>query len=139
MKEHAMSKESSGSAPWKPVVVGVVVGVLAMLAFLLLFAVVLTMKDFSDSALMPMSTVTCGLAAFLAGFSASKANGKQGMLTGLATGAALFVLLLLIGLFVSGVAFTYWTGIKFAVLLIAAALGGVTGVNTRSKRKFKLK
>ena len=138
-RKESASKDTFTSSALKPIITGTVAGLIVLALFLLLFAVVLSMKDLPLSAYKPITSVGCAIAALVAGFFASKIHQKQGLLIGMACGVALFVLIFLIGLIAGGTPLSFWTAVKFAVLIISGCVGGILGVNFRIKRKFKLK
>lgn len=81
------------------------------------------------------SLALCG-GCFAAAFSVSNRRRRRGLFTGAVCGAAMFLLILALGLiFVRR--FTYGGFIsKFAMIIACSAMGGIIGVNAKANYKF---
>ena len=119
-----------------PILIGSGIGVVVILLLLVLFSLILTISDFGSGVLMPMSTVCVGFGALAAGFAASKINGKNGFITGMMSGAVLYVLFLLISLIVSGGAISMVSFFRLIIMLVCSAIGGILGINLKRKKKY---
>ncbi|MBQ3133312.1 MAG: TIGR04086 family membrane protein [Clostridia bacterium] len=130
-----MRKSYENASFWQktgwPVLWGVAVGGVLCILLLLLMAAVMTGIDVPQSAITPLA-LTAGAAGALVGGAVSGWLGKtRGWLSGLLTGAVLFVIIAL-----AGSVFSLTTGwshqlLKAAILLIGGMAGGVVGVNLR--------
>ena len=117
----------------RPLGLGLCVGVVCCTLLLLLAAVLLNTADIPHGAAVPLAVSAAGLGAFAAGLTASLLTGRRGLLTGALCGTLLYLLLLLVGLARTGGADGGYALIKWAVLTVCGAVGGLIGVN-RKKR-----
>ena len=126
--DHAPARLSS----WlRPVLTGVSVGVVAATLFLLLFALLIYKLPIPTAAVTPLAVAAMGLGGFAGGFAAGVSAKQRGLLVGAVCGTLLFFVLLIAGLARGdGVAWGY-AAIKWAVLTVCSAAGGVLGVNRR--------
>ena len=111
--------------------IGVLFGIIAMLAAYILFAVAATAVDLPKTVLSGMAIAGLAIAGFVAGYFAAHMLGSRGLLSGLAAGAILAALFLLFSLVVFRGGFTILLLIKLIVLLLLAAVGGIFGVNKK--------
>lgn len=121
---------------WRAVLIGTGVGAVVTTLMLFLMAFVLTLRDFSLSSAAVFSCIALGIGGFVGGFAASKKLGSRGMVIGSVTGAALYVLILIASLIVSESGITAFSLIKAVIVIVSAALGGITGVNLEKKKKY---
>lgn len=133
-----MGKEIKYNLSEKAVIYGlsVLVGVIVSVLSLLLSAGLCLAADLSELASSTLSSVCAGTGAFVAGFIASKKIGKGGIINGLSCGGLLYLLILFLSLFISEGGFTLITLFHSLVTLLSAAIGGVLGVNSNSKRRM---
>ena len=113
----------------KPVLIGCAAGAVATFLILLVFALVLTMKDMPSGAMTIMSSTAAGIGALVAGFCASKLYGKNGLFIGGISGLVLFAMVLLISMIISSSGFSVYSLFKLLIMVVFAAIGGVMGVN----------
>lgn len=115
---------------------GLLAGLATVAVGMLICAFVLTRRDFPESAAVPMGTACIALGAGVAGFVTARIRRSQGMIVGAMTGAAMFLLLLIVSIFVSGTQFTVATPVRLMLCVALSALGGILGVNLAAKRKM---
>ncbi|MBQ2676647.1 MAG: TIGR04086 family membrane protein [Clostridia bacterium] len=131
------TKNSSGIlSVFKPILWGVLAGAVVTVIFMFLFAAVLTFSDMSDSAAAVMSMISLAVGSLAAGFVASKLFGKNGLFVGVATGAVLFIIVMIVSMLLSSTGFTIQSVIKLVLTLISGAVGGVAGVNLKKRKKI---
>lgn len=113
-------------------------GILAFLAVLLLFALLMTRADLSDQTIAWGASLALGAGAWTGAFFQTRKKRRQGFITGL-----------LWGLFFFGCAFLF-SGLsggppgaaffqKLIFSLICGGIGGVMGVNTRPYRLSRIR
>ncbi|MEG1158206.1 MAG: TIGR04086 family membrane protein [Oscillospiraceae bacterium] len=127
--------ESHTGSYAKPLLAGVIAGVLTMAAVLLLCAAVLACFALPPAVMRTMGLLTVISGGFFGGLIAASAIGKKGFLVGLSIGVILALMLT--------VASVLWlksmpsaeSFSKLAVLIVSAMIGGVLGVNHPHKRK----
>lgn len=109
------------------------IGVLAVCLFV--FGEIAVKVDVSDGIMSVMAQISLAAGCFAAAYSAAKCRGRNGLLSGLCCGAAVFALIFLLGIIFAG---SFSAGGFISKLLAVAACsaaGGVLGVN--SKKKFR--
>lgn len=119
----------------KSVLFGTVAAVCITVIVLFLAAIIITVAGVSSRFASPISSVALAIGSILGGrFSASK-NGKKGLLCGLLTGLAIFLIITVTGMFLNN-NFSLMTLIHFVVIFLASGIGGILGVNKSQKRKI---
>lgn len=135
MKSH--KEETAVLQKWvRPMLFGAVAGALTCLAVLLLLAALLAARDVPQTAVTPMAVAAAAIGAFVGGFVAAKIAGEKGWLFGAACGLLLFLLILVAG----GLSMLRdirgsMLLTKLGVMLAAAAVGGMAGVNLGHSRR----
>ncbi|MBQ1284390.1 MAG: TIGR04086 family membrane protein [Clostridia bacterium] len=120
----------------RPMLVGTAVGAGVTAAIIMLCALFFVIRDMPTSAAMPIALVAAGIGSFLGGVAAAKTMKEQGIIIGALCGVALFSVTFIISLFVSGGTFTIFTPMRFVIMTLSSALGGILGVNSSAKRKM---
>lgn len=115
----------------RPIGVGLCVGVVTATLLLLGAAVVLWQVDIPRGAVAPLAVATAAIGALVAGVVAALCAGKRGLLTGAACGTMMALILLLVGLARSGGVDVGYTALKWAVMTLCGAIGGLIGVNRK--------
>ena len=119
----------------KPFIFGTVSGTVLILILFALFAVAITKFSISAGILSLLVVIAGGLGAFVAGYIASRIIGRKGLVIGLVSGV-IFVIILAISSLASAGSFGGGQSLtKFIVILAAAALGGVLGVNSKKSHR----
>ncbi len=122
------------ATPWlsrlKPILIGLCVGVITATLLLLLCALLIYRMDLPDGAVSPMALSAVGLGSLGGGIAVGLSAKQNGLLMGAVCGTLLYLLLLIIGLARGGVAPAY-AFLKWAVLTVCSAAGGVWSVNRR--------
>ncbi len=128
-------EEPQWLAVWaKPLGIGALVGVVTCLVSLLGMAALLLTQDTPQTFVSPLALVALVVGCFVGGVVAARCAGQNGWLMGLSCGGVLFLLLL----FGSGFAMLRSTAmhplLKLAIMLLSAAVGGIVGINLKSRR-----
>lgn len=128
-------------APFSPVQflksagIGAGIGILSIIIILTLLAFFMTVRDVPHIMVEPLAATAAAAGGMIGGLTASRLLGEKGLVTGLLAGVAIFIPIVvfsfLAGCFKVGASIS----LKLATILLAAAVGGVMGVNTRKKRK----
>lgn len=135
MKERSSARREGGlPTPVRAVIIGCISGAAACAVFTALFSLFLLKVDAADSVAAGLAAAVAGLSAFTAGFFSARVMHKNGLFIGLAGGAALFVLIGIIGAF-SGAEFSSRTVLRLCIMSVCGILGGIIGVNIRKKLK----
>ena len=129
---HTHNRAPDHLSPWlRPVLTGVSVGVVCATLLLLLFALLIYKLPIPTAAVTPLAVTAMGLGGFAGGFAAGLSGRQRGLLMGAICGTLLLLVLLIAGLIRGdGVAWGY-AAVKWAVLTVCSAAGGVLGVHRR--------
>ena len=120
----------------KPLIVGTITAIIVTVSIILISALFFVIRDMPKTAAMPIALVASGLGSFVGAVAAAKTMREQGIIIGGLTGFTVFALSLIISLFASDGPLTAFTVIKFIVMTLSGALGGILGVNSAAKRKM---
>ena len=130
MKPHDKSV-SLWQSLWRPLVLGLCVGVVCCTLWLLLAAMLVNAIDVPQEVIAPLAVCAAGLGAFAAGLTAGLVTGCRGLLWGAVCGALLYLILLCAGLIRSGGVDGGYALVKLAALTICGAAGGLLAVNRK--------
>ncbi|MDL2247855.1 TIGR04086 family membrane protein, partial [Bacteroides sp. OttesenSCG-928-J23] len=119
----------------KPVLLSVALGVLVCTALLLLLSLVLSTQNVPQSMVSPMAIFAVSAGGFAAGFGCAKMLRNKGLACGAVCGAVLSVVVLLASFSLPENTFGALALLKIAFIMLSAMLGGVMGVNTKSRRR----
>jgi putative membrane protein (TIGR04086 family) len=115
---------------------GVLSGFAVSSVFLCIFAFVFVgLKTIPQEAVSLFSLISAGLGAFSGGYVAVKFTKEKGMFFGMLVGFSLFFALLLISVSVVSEPFTLESLVKLFLMLLFGAIGGIVGVNKKSRYK----
>ena len=133
-----MDKEIKYNVSEKIVIYSIAVLVGALISFfaLLLFAALCLYLDLQENYSFFVSGVCLAIGGFNSGFLSSKKLKKKGILNGFVCGMFLYLIVLIISLFFRESGVTSNTLYRFLLTIIASMMGGVIGVNFKSKRKY---
>lgn len=119
----------------RPVLWGILSSAATCALLLLILSGFLTLRDVPLRFIDPIMVAAISLSCFAGGWLAARMARERGMLMGLACSGALFLLLILCGLPLTGGRFTTLLPVKLFGMLLGGAAGGVLGVNRRVRRK----
>lgn len=117
-------------------VIASLIGVIIMFCGILLAAAVCLACDLPDSFSPTISVVAMGLGTFFAGFLAAKKIKSAGIINGAATGGIIYLLIFFASLILSGSGFSMVTVYHLLIALLSAAIGGIAGVNSLSRKRL---
>lgn len=119
----------------KPVAISCLSGAAISTAILLVFALVMSVRDVPAVLINPLACAAIAVGSFFAGFLCAKMLRQRGMLFGALCGILMFGILLFTSLTLTGDAFGWIVLIKLVIVMTSAMIGGVIGVNTRRRRR----
>ena len=119
----------------RPVLVGVAIGAAVCAGVLLLLSVVLSARNVPHSLIDPMATFAISAGALVAGYCCTKIVRRAGLAYGALCGGVFCLLIMLAGIGLQEGSFGLGAVFKITFMMISAMLGGVLGVNTRSRRR----
>lgn len=136
MRTGQSRRDSAGFARFlRPVLVGTAAGMLGASQVLVLFSLLLSLRDIPQMAIGPMASAAVGLGALLGGFVSAKLLGERGLLAGFFSGLLFFVLLMAAGLLLFGGELGPVAFVRFLIAVVCASLGGFWGVRSKGRRK----
>lgn len=112
----------------------VVVGFFVIMGCLFMFSLIVSKIDLPKGALAVFSTIALCVGAFSGGLTCAKRRGKNGLLFGVATGVAMFVVIFVLSLFFARTAVTFTAASKLFWTIVFGAVGGIVGVNSKSRK-----
>lgn len=119
----------------KPLLVGTIAGALTAVLMLLLCALAVSCFSLPTAAMRIMAILTVAAGGFAGGYGAARVFRKKGLLIGVAVGVILALILTVAGVLFTKEAPAMQSLTKFAILIAAAMIGGILGVNAKSKRR----
>ena len=129
------TQESKSKLLVKAVGISVLLGAACIAVLLLLFSIVMVTNDVPAFAIDICTSVSLGLGTLLAGYLAARILRSNGIVVGAVTAAVLFAVLFFISLIFVYRAITIVMLTKFAICLICGIIGGILGVNHKSKKR----
>ena len=136
MSTRGQGAESAGMARCiRPVTVSVFLGAVCCSLALLAFSFLMSVQNIPQSAVEPMAIFALVFGSFVAGFTCAKSMRENGLAYGALCGAVLTLLVILSGLTVTGNRFDLPIVFRIVLIMFAAMLGGVMGVNAKKRRK----
>ena len=122
----------------RPYILGVFTAALINIAIVALCSFMFSVsKTFSPEAVLGVVIGADVICAFVGGYVAEKIKKEKGIVCGAIVGGILFILVLTGGMISGFEEVTYRTVLSFGILLIFGALGGIKGVNRKTRIKIK--
>lgn len=137
MHSYTISLKSVFSAV-RPYILGVFSAAIINVAIIALCsALFASSKIFSQDVVLGVIIGADVVCAFVGGYIAARIKKEKGIVCGAVVGGILFILVLTGGMISGFEEVTYRTVLSFGVLLIFGALGGIKGVNRKTRIKIK--
>ena len=136
MKGKFSDSPSAFEASLKPIVRGIIVGIVVIAILFVLFALVMSFNILPISAATVVSSIAIAAGSFLSGFFSAKKLTKNGLIIGTICGFLLFILFTIIGIAAFGSAPGASTLIRLLIFVTSGAIGGIIGVGNTNKRKI---
>lgn len=102
--------------------------------FIFAFSAIMYFSNLSNELSPVLATISVASGVLVAAFYAAKKVGSKGYLVGLAVGGTTFLIILLISLVVDSGGITINTVFHLIIVMLAALIGGISGVNKRGKK-----
>lgn len=127
-------EESTLVSKWvRPLLFGLVAGLLGCAGLLVLCAAIMAMQDIPQMAVTPLAVVAAAVGSVIGGFTCARITRSRGLLGGAACGVLLYFLIMIMGFSVLQDIRGWYALIKLLVMVIGGAVGGVLGVNKRRR------
>ena len=136
MKGKFSDSPSAFEVSLKPIVRGIIVGIVVIAILFVLFALVMSFNILPISAATVVSSIAIAAGSFLSGFFSAKKLTKNGLIIGTICGFLLFILFTIIGIAAFGSAPGASTLIRLLIFVTSGAIGGIIGVGNTDKRKI---
>ena len=121
----------------KSILIGSLCAVLTQIILLCIVSLVMiSTKKLFSGALDYIMIAVSGLGALVGGFVSAKLNRGAGLIVGLITGFAVFIILTAAALINSSSPLSVLSLIRFAVMLLGGAAGGILGIREKTKIKI---
>ena len=124
-----LMSETNGARLLISSAIGAGIGVLCAAVLIFVMAAVLAVGNIPAVLIMPLATAALAIGGFTSGTAASKLSKSRGMACGAIAGTLFFLLVWASGGIIGEAAFGAVTAIKAGIMILAAALGGIIGVN----------
>lgn len=135
MKSERGSNSGGAAAILRPVVLGLMAGIIASMLALMLFSAVFVSRGLSDAAVMPLAIASMCIGAFLGGFIAARSHGVNGLLAGGLAGFLFFLVLYAVGAIMQQIDLGTLALVKLLACVLCGCIGGILGVNSSHKRR----
>lgn len=109
--------------------IGAGIGTLCAAVLIFAMAAILAIGSIPTALIIPLVTAALAFGGFAAGIAAAKLSKSRGMVCGAIAGALFFLLVWASGGIIGKAAFGAITAIKAGIMILAAAFGGIIGVN----------
>ena len=130
-----MKKENTG-LNFKIPLTAALICIAITTVFMVVFALLMYIAQIGSEYSPVLATVSLAAGAFASAFYAARKIGKRGLFTGFVTGIIIFIAVTLISLIVDKGGITYNTLFHLIIIMLSALIGGVMGVNKKSKRNY---
>ncbi len=118
------------------ITVGIVISVAVSVVLILLFALLLTIGNFSESIAFPLSSLSLGIGCFFGSRYTAKRIQEKGYLCGIINGGAVFVFNMILSIIINGFSFTALSVIRLIIVMLLGVIGGITGINTHNSGRL---
>ena len=118
-----------------PVLFGTAIGLLGTTIILTGFALLLTLQDIPQGAILPLAIGAVGIGTFLGGYVCARIAGEKGLVYGFLSGLLYYLILTALSLAIMHFSLDASQAVKFGIALAASCVGGIIGVNGKGKRR----
>ncbi len=114
-----------------PLLAGIVFSVIWLAAGALILSLLLHLTSLKEGNLDTYTLLVHGISALFGGLTAGKRSAKRGWYSGALVGALYFIIIIIISFLAANTSITLHSLVMLAVVLLAAAFGGMVGVNLK--------
>jgi putative membrane protein, TIGR04086 family/integral membrane protein, TIGR04097 family len=134
MKTVAEAKQVKARGYVTPVLWGILGAFVASILLLALFSILMTVRDMPNGVISPFACVSISFGAAFGGFITTRLFQSRGLVMGMITGFIFFITLYLAGIIVQQAELNGLLLLKVSLSVVFGGIGGISGVNMRSKR-----
>lgn len=121
---------------FRPMIFGSIAGFAVILILLVIISLILSTGIVSIESSSLLASVSVAIGSFIAGLTAAKKSGKNGLLNGFFAGFILFLMFTSVSLMAFKNTPTAATLIRLILFVIGGSIGGIMGVGSSDKRKI---
>lgn len=133
-RTHLRHRKGVKLNPLMLVVIAGAVGYAVVFAVITLFSAVSSRVTPNDSVMSVFTALALFIGAYTGGYISAKNRHKNGLLMGICCGMFMFLIILIVGIFISGRSNGFGAPVKFFITVIAGGVGGIIGVNSTTFR-----
>ena len=130
MSKNNLSKDNK----WILIIKSAVMLIISSAIFMALFSALMYFLELDKDYSPIFATVSVAIGCFLTAYFTSGKIGQKGLITGLITGLSVFILITVISLIFDKGTVTSNTLFHFIIFVLSSLIGGVMGVNKKSKK-----
>lgn len=121
----------------KAILLSTVIMVISCAALLALLALIFSKTGTLPKNIIPvLITGVCALSAFLGGLAASWCSREKGILFGLIAGGIFSIVVIFVSVVIFQSSFSAASAVRVAAIILSGCIGGILGVNRKTKVKF---
>lgn len=110
------------------------IGFAVVFLIVIVFAYLITKIDAADTVISVMTSAALCAGAYAGGFISAKKRRKNGLLMGVLCGLFMFFVIFIISTFFAQTISGFSGSAKLVMTLVFGAIGGIVGVNSKSRR-----
>ena len=114
--------------------VSALIGFSVVFLLIIIFAYLITKIDAADTVVSVMTSAALCVGAYAGGFISARKRRKNGLFMGVLCGIFMFFVIFIISTFFAQTISGFSGSAKLIMTLIFGALGGIVGVNSKSRR-----
>ena len=130
MSKNNLSKDNK----WILIIKSAVMLIISSAIFMALFSALMYFLELDKDYSPIFATVSVAIGCFITAYFTSRKIGQKGLIIGLITGLSVFILITVISLIVDKGTVTSNTLFHFIIFVLSSLIGGVMGVNKKSKK-----
>ena len=111
-----------------------IIGYVVVFAVITLFSAVSSRVSPNDSVMSVFTALALFIGSYVGGYISAKNRHKNGLLMGLCCGLFMFLIILIVGILISGRSNGFGAPVKFFITVVAGGVGGIIGVNSTTFR-----
>lgn len=119
----------------KPLIWGLLCCAISISLLFVIASLIISRFDVPIPSISTIVLVCAGISSFLGGYVSAKIYKRQGLIIGFLSGLLFALVIIICSLLEAGSLISVQNLIKYIVILVAAMLGGILGVNHRKKRR----
>lgn len=130
-----MKSENNLSKAAKAILLGTIMGTFFSILILVISSLLFVKsQNIPASVITPLTMFIIALGAFMSGYVSARVLKNNGLFCGIIAGFLMFSVVFIAGLMVSGGEISTLVLVKLTLMLLMGSIGGIAGVNKKTKR-----